>query len=471
MLAQIYSQIDTAIKWVDDRIWGLPLIILILTTGIYLTVRLGGLQIRHLPKALRFMVKNEDDGHGEVTSFGALCTALSATIGTGNITGVATALAAGGPGALFWMVVAAFFGMATKYAEGLLAIKYRTIDQDGHVLGGPFYYIENGMGKNWRWLAKIFAFFGAGVGLFGIGTFTQVNSIASAVKNFFDPNTENAVQMFGNTYSWATVITCIILTVCVGLVVIGGLKRIAKVSEIVVPFMAVLYVVFVLIIMVTHITEIPAALATIVKSAFTGSALAGGAMGTMIVAMQKGTARGIFSNEAGLGSAPIAAAAAVTKEPVRQGLVSMTGTFIDTIVICTMTGISVVLAGSWNDPNLEGVEITMAAFQKGLPFPPAIASFVLMICLVFFAFTTILGWNYYGERCMEYLFNRNKKVVMTYRWLYILAVFIGPYMTVAAVWNIADIFNALMALPNLIALLALSNVVVKETKDYFGRMK
>ena len=348
-------------------------------------------------------------GHGEVTSFGALCTALSATIGTGNITGVATAIAAGGPGALFWMVVAAFFGMATKYAEGLLAIKYRTIDKEGHVLGGPFYYIENGMGKNWRWLAKIFAFFGAGVGLFGIGTFTQVNSIASAVKNFFDPNTENAVQMFGNTYSWATVITCIILTVCVGLVVIGGLKRIAKVSEIVVPFMAVLYVVFVLIIMITHITEIPVAIVTIVKSAFTGSALAGGAMGTMVVAMQKGIARGIFSNEAGLGSAPIAAAAAVTKEPVRQGLVSMTGTFIDTIIICTMTGISVVLAGTWNDPNLEGVEITMAAFQKGLPFASAVASFILMLCLVFFAFTTILGWNYYGERCMEYLFNRNKK--------------------------------------------------------------
>ena len=471
MLAQIYNQIDTAIKWVDDRIWGLPLIILILTTGIYLTVRLGGLQIRHLPKALRFMVKNEEEGHGEVTSFGALCTALSATIGTGNITGVATAIAAGGPGALFWMVVAAFFGMATKYAEGLLAIKYRTIDKEGHVLGGPFYYIENGMGKNWRWLAKIFAFFGAGVGLFGIGTFTQVNSIASAVKNFFDPNTENAVQMFGNTYSWATVITCIILTVCVGLVVIGGLKRIAKVSEIVDPFMAVLYVVFVLIIMITHITEIPVAIVTIVKSAFTGSALAGGAMGTMVMAMQKGIARGIFSNEAGLGSAPIAAAAAVTKEPVRQGLVSMTGTFIDTIIICTMTGISVVLAGTWNDPNLEGVEITMVAFQKGLPFASAVASFILMLCLVFFAFTTILGWNYYGERCMEYLFNRNKKVVMTYRWLYILAVFIGPYMTVAAVWNIADIFNALMALPNLIALLVLSNVVVKETKDYFARMK
>ena len=456
---------------IDELVWGLPLICLLLGTGIYFTCKLKLLQLTKLKLAFSCIFKKQDNDEGDVSSFQALCTALSSTIGTGNIVGVATAIAAGGPGALFWMWLAAFFGMATKYAEGLLAIKYRTIDKEGHVLGGPFYYIENGMGKNWRWLAKIFAFFGAGVGLFGIGTFTQVNSIASAVKNFFDPNTENAVQMFGNTYSWATVITCIILTVCVGLVVIGGLKRIAKVSEIVVPFMAVLYVVFVLIIMITHITEIPAAIVTIVKSAFTGSALAGGAMGTMVVAMQKGIARGIFSNEAGLGSAPIAAAAAVTKEPVRQGLVSMTGTFIDTIIICTMTGISVVLAGTWNDPNLEGVEITMAAFQKGLPFAPAVASFILMLCLVFFAFTTILGWNYYGERCMEYLFNRNKKVVMTYRWLYILAVFIGPYMTVAAVWNIADIFNALMALPNLIALLVLSNVVVKETKDYFARMK
>ena len=452
-------------------VWGPPLLTLLVGTGVLLTVRLGLIQLFKLPQAVKLIFKADNKGEGDISSFGALCTALAATVGTGNIIGVATAISAGGPGALFWMWLAAFFGMATKYAEGLLAIKYRTIDKEGHVLGGPFYYIENGMGKNWRWLAKIFAFFGAGVGLFGIGTFTQVNSIASAVKNFFDPNTENAVQMFGNTYSWATVITCIILTVCVGLVVIGGLKRIAKVSEIVVPFMAVLYVVFVLIIMITHITEIPAAIVTIVKSAFTGSALAGGAMGTMVVAMQKGIARGIFSNEAGLGSAPIAAAAAVTKEPVRQGLVSMTGTFIDTIIICTMTGISVVLAGTWNDPNLEGVEITMAAFQKGLPFAPAVASFILMLCLVFFAFTTILGWNYYGERCMEYLFNRNKKVVMTYRWLYILAVFIGPYMTVAAVWNIADIFNALMALPNLIALLVLSNVVVKETKDYFARMK
>ena len=465
------DQINQIITVVQGAVWGLPLIILILFTGFLLTVRLGLLQVRHLGKAFKFMVKNEDEGHGEVSSFGALCTALSATIGTGNIAGVATALAAGGPGALFWMVVAAFFGMATKYAEGLLAIKYRTVDKDGHILGGPFYYIENGMGKNWKWLAKIFAFFGACVGLFGIGTFTQVNSIASAVTNFFDPEALNTVSLFGRTYSWATVITCLVLTVCVGLVVIGGLKRIAKVSEIVVPFMAILYVALGLIIIVTNITEVPAAIVSIVKSAFTGSALAGGVMGRMVIAMQQGIARGIFSNESGLGSAPIAAAAAVTKEPARQGLVSMTGTFIDTIVICTMTGLSIVIAGSWLNPDLEGVEITMDAFQKALPFPPAVASFSLMLCLVFFAFTTILGWNYYGERCMEYLFNRNQSLVKGYRWLYILAVFIGPYMTVAAVWNIADIFNALMAFPNLVALLALNGVVKRESKDYFTRLK
>ena len=468
MLQVVLQQLDRFIAWFDEVVWGPPLIILILSTGIYLSLRMGFLQIRHLGKALKFMVKNEDSGNGEVTSFGALCTAMSATIGTGNIVGVATALAAGGPGALFWMVLAAFFGMATKYAEGVLAIKYRTIDGNGHVLGGPFYYIENGMGVRWRWLAKIFAFFGAGVGLLGIGTFTQVNGISSAVCNFFDPEKANTVSLFGGSYSIATVIAGLILTVCVGLVVIGGLKRIAQVSQVVVPFMAVLYFVFALIIIVTHLGEIPAAALAIVKSAFSGSALAGGAMGTMMVAMQKGIARGIFSNEAGLGSAPIAAAAAQTDSPVRQGLVSMTGTFIDTIVICTMTGLSIVVTGTWNT-GLEGVAITTAAFQKGLPFPPVVASVVLMVCLVFFAFTTILGWNYYGERCIEYLFNRNRKVVKGYRWLYILAIFIGPYITVQAVWNIADIFNALMAFPNLIALVALSRVVFSETKNYFGK--
>lgn len=317
-------------------------------------------------------------------------------------------------------------------------------------------------------LPKIFAFFGAGVGLFGIGTFTQVNGIASAVKNFFDPNMAHTVTLFGNTYSWATVIACLVLTLCVGLVVLGGIQRISKVAQIVVPFMAVLYVALALIILITNITAVPAAIVTIVKSAFTGSALAGGAMGTMIMAMQKGIQRGIFSNESGLGSAPIAAAAAQTKEPVRQGLVSMTGTFIDTIVICSMTGLSIVITGTWNT-GLEGVAITTTAFQQGLPFPPVVASFSLMLCLVFFAFTTILGWDYYGERCLEYLLNRNQTAVKTYRWLYIICVFIGPYMTVAAVWNIADIFNALMAFPNLIALLALNGVVRNETKDYFKR--
>ena len=411
----MFAQIDKIITAIDNAVWGLPLICLIMATGIFLTARLGLVQIRHLGKAFKFMFKDEEDGSGEVTSFGALCTALSATIGTGNITGVATAIALGGPGALFWMVIAAFFGMATKYAEGLLAIKYRTIDEDGHVLGGPFYYIENGMGKKWTWLAKIFAFFGAGVGLFGIGTFTQVNSIASAVKNFFDPDMAHTVSLFGGNYSWATVVAGVILTLCVGLVVLGGIQRIAKVSEVIVPFMAVLYVGLAVIIIITNITAVPAALASIVKSAFTGSALAGGAVGSVFVAMQKGVARGIFSNESGLGSAPIAAAAARTKEPVRQGLVSMTGTFIDTIVICTMTGLSIVIAGSWLNPELEGVAITMDAFQKGLPFPSFVATFSLMLCLVFFAFTTILGWNYYGERCVEYLFNRNKGVVMGYR--------------------------------------------------------
>lgn len=463
----MFQIINNFLLKVDDFVWGIPLIVLILAVGIYLTIRLHGLQIRHLPKALKFMVKNEEGGHGEVTSFGALCTALSATIGTGNIVGVATALVAGGPGALFWMWIAAFFGMATKYAEGVLAIKYRTIDKEGHVLGGPFYYIENGMGVNWRWLAKMFAFFGMGVGLFGIGTFTQVNGIVSAVNTFFDPNSAHTVMLFGTSYSWAVIVSGLILTLCVGLVVIGGIKRIARVSEVIVPFMAIAYVICCLIILITNVTAIPAALAEVIQSAFGLRAAAGGAIGAIMIAMQKGIARGIFSNEAGLGSAPIAAAAAQTKSSVRQGLVSMTGTFIDTIVICTMTGLSIVITKSWNI-GLAGVNVTINAFQQGLPFAPQVCSFLLMACLIFFAFTTILGWNYYGERCLEYLSNRNKKAVQVYRWLYILAIFIGPFMTLEAVWTIADIFNALMALPNLIALIALSGVIVAETRAYFS---
>lgn len=457
---------------IDNFVWGVPLMVLILAGGLLLTVRLGLLQVRHLGKALKFMIKNEEDAHGEVTSFGALCTALSATIGTGNIVGVATAVCTGGPGALFWMVVAAFFGMATKYSEGLLAVKYRTVDPDGHTLGGPFYYIEKGMGTQWRWLAKIFAFFGVCVGLMGIGTFTQVNGIASAVKNFFDPDSQMMVNLpVVGEYSIAVVISSFVLAICVALVVIGGIKRIADVSQIIVPFMSVIYVVFCVSLILLNITHVPEAIVVIVKGAFNPQSVTGGIVGTMFIAMQKGVARGIFSNEAGLGSAPIAAAAAQTKEPVRQGLVSMTGTFIDTIVICTMTGLSIVVTGAWQVEGIEGVQVTTYAFQNGLPIPPTISAFVLMVCLIFFAFTTILGWDYYSERCLEYLSNRNMKVVKAYRWLYILAVFIGPYMTLSAVWTIADIFNGLMALPNMIALIVLSGVVVKETKSYFERHK
>ena len=464
------NTLNDVLNNVDNFIWGMPLIILILFTGILLTVRLRGLQVRHLGKALHYVFHNEDDGEGEVTSFGALCTALSATIGTGNIVGCATAIVAGGPGALFWMWLAAFFGMATKYAEGMLAVKYRVIAEDGHALGGPFYYIEKGMGKNFKWLAKLFCIFGTMVGLFGIGTFTQVNGITSAVNNFFDSSNVHTISLFGMNYSISVVVAGIIVTVCAGLVIIGGIKRISKVSEIIVPFMAVTYIGVCLLIVLTHLPQVPVAFGQIIQSAFGLKAAAGGAIGAMTVAMQKGIARGIFSNEAGLGSAPIAAAAAQTNEPVRQGLVSMTGTFIDTIIVCTMTGLAIVMTGAW-DMGLEGVAVTTKAFALGLPFPAKVSAFILMMCLVFFAFTTILGWDYYSERCLEYLTHGHKKTILTYRWLYILAVFIGPYMTVSAVWTIADIFNGLMAIPNMIALFALSGVIVKETKAFFAAEK
>lgn len=469
----MWSVINNVLDVVDNFVWGVPLIVLIMAGGLLLTVRLGVLQIRKLPLALKWMVKNEEDGEGEISSFGALCTALSATIGTGNIVGVATAVCAGGPGALFWMIVAAFLGMATKYSEGLLAVKYRIVGEDGHSLGGPFYYIEQGMGKKWKWLAKLFAFFGVCVGLFGIGTFSQVNGIASAVNNFFDPNNMHTVKVlpFLGEYSWSVVIASLILAFVVAAVLIGGVKRIASVSQIVVPFMAIIYFVFAVILIICNISALPAAIKTVVVAAFTPQAITGGAVGSMFVAMQKGVARGIFSNESGLGSAPIAAAAAQTKEPVRQGLVSMTGTFIDTIIICSLTGLSIVLTGAWQVEGLEGVAVTSYAFQNGLPFPKEVSAFVLMLCLVFFAFTTILGWDYYSERCLEYLTDGNMKPVKVYRWLYILAVFIGPYMTVSAVWKIADIFNGLMAIPNMIALFALSGVVVSESKSFFERRK
>ena len=465
------EKINTVISTLDSYVWGLPLIILIMVCGVTLTVRLRFLQIRKLGRALKYMISNEESGSGEVSSFAALCTALSATVGTGNIVGVATAIAAGGPGALLWMELAAFLGMATKYAEGLLAVKYRVKDENGNILGGPFYYIENGLGKKWKWLGKMFAVFGLLAGIMDIGTITQINGITSAANIFFDPDKKHTLSILGMEYTWTTVIAGAVITLLTALIVIGGIKRIASFSEIVVPVMIVAYVGCCLFIIFGHITEIPSAVVSIFKGAFNTKAAVGGAAGTvMLYAMKSGVARGIFSNEAGLGSAPIAAAAAKTNEPVRQGLVTMTGTFIDTILVCTMTGLAIVMSGSHNNPDLKGVMITMNAFDYGLPFSERISSFILMSSLTVFAFTTILGWNYYSERCLSYLTGANKKITSIYRWVYIAAVFIGPYLAVEAVWNLADIFNGLMAIPNVIAIIMLSGVISSETKDYFKRL-
>ncbi len=463
----MFQTIEQLLIQIDHFVWGIPLIALILCGGIMLTVRMGFLQIRKLPLALKWMVASEEDGEGEVSSFQALCTALSATIGTGNIVGVATAVTTGGPGAIFWLNIAALFGMATKYAEGLLAIKYRTVDKNGHALGGPFYYIERGMGARWKPLAKLFAFFGVCVGTFGTGTFTQVNGISSAVANFFDPKNSHLVSIpHLGTYNLVVVISAILLTISAALVLLGGLKRIAQVTEVIVPFMAVAYIASVVVLMVTNASAIPQAIKIIIEGAFNPRAVTGGAIGSMMIVMQTGIARGVFSNEAGLGSAPIAAAAAKTKEPVRQGLVSMTGTFIDTILICTMTGLSIVITGAWKMPGLKGVTVTSYAFSHGLPFSSNVAAFILMMCLVFFAFTTILGWNYYSERCLEYL-TPSKKANKIFKYVYIFNVFIGSFISLSTVWTISDIFNGLMAIPNMIAIFALSGVIVEETKRFF----
>ena len=442
---------------INSFVWGPPLLVLLVGTGIWLTLRLNLLQVLKLPMALKLIFSAKNDGDGDVNSFKALCTALAATVGTGNIVGVATAIKAGGPGALFWMWLAAFFGMATKYAEGLLAVKYRTVDANGNIAGGPMYYIENGLGKSYKPLAVFFAVSGVLCAYFGIGTFAQVNAI---------------VEITQLSVGIPVIYTAIALTVLVAVVTIGGLKSIASVAGKIVPFMALLYVVTTVGILLIFADQVPAAISTVLTNAFSPTAAAGGFLGaTVMMAMRNGIARGVFSNESGLGSAPIVAAAAKTKWPAEQGLISMTGTFIDTIIICTMTGLSIVLTGAWQVEGIEGVQVTTYAFQHGLPFPAKFTAFVLMLCLVFFAFTTILGWDYYSERCLEYLTNGHKKKIIVYRWLYIIAVFIGPYMTVSAVWTIADIFNGLMAIPNMIALFALSGVVAKEAKDFFKAEK
>ncbi|WP_265457486.1 alanine/glycine:cation symporter family protein [Aeromonas salmonicida] len=444
------SSIQSALTAIDSFIWGPPLLILLVGTGVYLTLRLGLLQVVRLPLALR-LVFGRDQGQGkqgDVSSFGALCTALSATIGTGNIVGVATAIKLGGPGALFWMWMAALFGMATKYAECLLAVKYRQQDANGQMAGGPMYYLEKGLGS--KLLAKLFALFGIGVAFFGIGTFPQVNAISDAMSLSFSVPREA---------------TAVVLTLTVALVTLGGIKSISSVSSKVVPFMAIFYIVACLGVLVNNAGALPEAIGLVISSAFTGHAATGGFVGASIMlAIQSGVARGVFSNESGLGSAPIAAAAAKTDSCVEQGLVSMTGTFIDTIIICTMTGLTLVVTGVWGG-DLSGAAMTSAAFAQGLD--AHIGQYLVSIGLLFFAFTTILGWNYYGERCTEYLFG--VKAIKPYRLIYLVLVASGAFLHLDMIWLLADIVNGLMAVPNLIGLIGLRHVVIAETRAYFSR--
>lgn len=432
---------------IDSFIWGPPLLILLVGTGILFTFKLGFLQVIRLPQSLKLIFKAENTGSGDISSFGALCTALAATVGTGNIVGVATAIKAGGPGALFWMWIAAFFGMATKYAEGLLAIKYRVKDSNGDISGGPMYYIINGMGEKYKPLAIFFSVSGILVALLGIGTFTQVNSITDSITGSFgiDPK-----------------ITGIVLTIIVGFVIFGGLKSISNVATKVVPLMATIYILICSLILITFFDKIPETFILIVKSAFNPTAAFGGFLGaTVSMAIRNGVARGVFSNESGLGSAPIAAAAAKTEWPAEQGLISMTGTFIDSLVICSLTGFTLILSGVWQS-DLNGALMTQSAFETVLP---SIGPLFLTISLSLFAFTTILGWSYYGERCFEFLFG--VKGINGYRILFVLMVLLGSFLKLELVWIIADIVNGLMAIPNLIALIALSPIVISETKLYF----
>lgn len=437
-----------AAKWIDDLVWGAPLLLLLLGTGIYLTSRLGLLQVIKLPKAFRLIfAKNE--GQGDISSFAALATALAATVGTGNIVGVATAIKSGGPGALFWMWVAAFFGMATKYSEGVLAIKYRTKDANDQISGGPMYYILNGMGQKWRPLASLFAVSGILVALFGIGTFAQVNAITSSLHH---------------SLGVSSPLISVLLAAVVAMIIFGGIQAIAKVAETVVPFMAIFYIGASLTVIAVHYTKLLPMLVLIFKSAITPTAAIGGFAGSLVKdAIQKGIARGVFSNESGLGSAPIAAAAAKTKEPVEQGLISMTGTFIDTIIICTLTGLAILVTGQWTSA-LEGAPLTQSAFASIFGH---MGTYALTLSLVLFAFTTILGWSYYGERCFIFLFGTTH--LSYFRLIFVVMVGLGGFLKLELIWILADIVNGLMALPNLIALLALSPVVIFETRAYFKR--
>lgn len=443
MLADVLNRIDSIV-------WGPWLLILLVGTGVFLSCRLGFLQVMKLPRALKLIFFARNKGDGDIDSFKALCTALAATVGTGNIVGVATAIKLGGPGALFWMWLAAFFGMATKFSEGCLAVKFRQVDDQGNIAGGPMYYIEMGLGKKWKPLAVAFALFGIMTAMLGSGTTTQMNAIVSSVQAGF------GVSIY---------ITCAIVTILVAIITFGGLQSISKTASKIVPAMAVIYFIITVIFLVMNSAELPRAIGEVFSGAFNGTAAAGGFAGAgLMLTIRSGIARGLYSNESGLGSAPIVAAAAKTKWPAEQGLISMTGTFIDTIIICTLTGLTIIVSGVWTGPT-NGAEMTQAAFATTYG---SLAPFILTISLTLFAFTTIIGWNYYGERCWEYLFGT--KTIKLYRLGYIAILASAVFLKLEAIWSLADIVNGLMAIPNLIALLGLSGVITAETKKYFTHL-
>lgn len=437
--------LNTILNQVGDIVWGPPMLVFLVGTGIYLTFKIKGLQFTSLGYALKLAFskqnKVEETQEGDISHFKSLMTALAATIGTGNIAGVATAIVSGGPGAVFWMWVTAIVGMATKYAEAVLAVKYREKDAKGEMAGGPMYFLANGL--KMPKLGWIFAFFGV-VASFGIGNLVQVNSVADAIN-----------ASFGVSH----LASGIVMAIFTGAVVLGGIRSIGTVTGYLVPIMAAIYVIGGLGIIVLNFSKVPAALSIIFSDAFTGDAMAGGAIGTVI---RYGVARGVFSNEAGLGSAPIAAAAAKTDYPGRQALVSMTGTFLDTIIVCSITGIAIVMTGLWSDGKIKGAALTTRAFQDLLP--GEFSGLIVTIGLILFAYSTVLGWCYYGEKCLEYI--AGTTAVKWYRIFFSCVVVVGATMKLEMVWNIADVFNGLMAIPNLIGLVLLANVVVSETKIF-----
>ncbi|MDA8879259.1 sodium:alanine symporter family protein [Porticoccaceae bacterium] len=439
---------EQIIDQINGFVWGPVMLTLLLGTGIFLTIGLKGMTISHIPYAFKQLFKGrQGSGDGEISPFNALMTSLSSTIGMGNIAGVATAIGLGGPGALFWMWCAAFVGMATKYAEAVLAVNYRETDEAGRKVGGPMYYIKNGLGDKWKWLGGAFALFGSLAG-FGLANTVQSNAVS---------------QVLETNFNVPTVVSGMVMAVLVGGVLLGGIKRIASVAGKLVPFMAALYMTATFIILVVNAPAIPAAIILVVDSAFNGAAATGGFAGaTLMLALRMGIARGIFSNEAGLGSAPIAHAAAETNSPVRQGTIAMLGTFIDTLVICTMTGLVLIVTGVWSGEP-QGAAMTLAAFTGALPY----GDIILSLCVALFAFTTMLGWSYYGERCAEFLLGT--RVITPFRVLWVIGIFVGTQMSLELVWKMTDALNGLMAIPNLIALLLLSPIVFKLTREYFEK--